>query len=474
MRFTRYSKWTGQSWDDISLEELMDSLSDHFLRSGYEDQFRLHYRRWSQDWEQDDFDDIDPDDALESLREAIRDALRNSGLLDEKQYNQLFDEKGNARDRRLEELIDRLIQRLLHEGYLNADGDREELESLLTPSGADGQASRARQVRQQGQGRQRPGETGAYKKPNIKFEVTEKGIDFLGYKTLKKLMASFGKSSLGRHDTKYLATGVEANESSKPYEFGDALNLDVTATILNAITRDGLKLPLDLDYKDLMVWRSEYQSSCATVLMLDCSHSMILYGEDRFTPAKRVALALSHLIRTQYPGDSLRLVLFHDSAEEIPLAKLASVQVGPYHTNTCEGLKLARRILMSQKKDMRQIIMITDGKPSALFVDSGHYREREDSGRHGEREEDAPGRRLYKNSMGLDPMITDSTLSEVAQCRRSGIIVNTFMLTDDYYLVEFVKRMTEIARGKAYFTTSLRLGEYVMMDFIKRKTSRVK
>jgi Ca-activated chloride channel family protein len=192
---------------------------------------------------------------------------------------------------------------------------------------------------------------------------------------------------------------------------------------------------------------------------------MILYGEDRFTPAKRVALALSHLIRTQYPGDSLRLVLFHDSAEEVPLGKLANVQVGPYHTNTCEGLKLARRILMSQKKDMRQIIMITDGKPSALFIDGDRNRERED---------EAAGRRLYKNSMGLDPLIVDSTLSEVAQCRRSGIIVNTFMLTDDYYLVEFVKRMTEIARGKAYFTTSLRLGEYVMMDFIKRKTSMVK
>jgi Ca-activated chloride channel homolog len=458
MRFTRYSKWTGQSWDDISLEELMEALSDHLLGSGFEDQFQRHYRRWSQDWGADDFDDLDPDDALERLRRAIRDALRDSGLLDEGQYNQLFDEEGNARDQRLEELIDRLIQRLLQEGYLNAVGDREQLESMLN---GDAPSRPALQPDQQ-----RPGETGAYKKPNIKFEVTEKGIDFLGYKTLKKLMASFGKSSLGRHDTKYLATGVEAYESSKPYEFGDSLNLDITSTMLNAIARDGFKLPLDLDYKDLMVWQSEYQSSCATVLMLDCSHSMILYGEDRFTPAKRVALALSHLIRTQYPGDSLRLVLFHDSAEEVPLGNLAGVQVGPYHTNTCEGLKLARRILMSQKKDMRQIIMITDGKPSALFSDGGRNRDGED--------DDGGGRRLYKNSMGLDPLIVDSTLSEVAQCRRSGIIVNTFMLTDDHYLVEFVKRMTEIARGKAYFTTSLRLGEYVMMDFIKRKTSRVK
>src|SRR5262245_1671430 len=376
MRFTKYSKWTGQSWDDISLEELMEALADHLLRSGFEDQFRRHYRRWSEDWGYDEFYDLDPDDTLERLRRAIRDALRDSGLLDEEQYNQLFDEQGNARDQRLEELIDRLIQRLLQEGYLNAAGDREEIESLLN---GDGEAERARQDQQgqqEQQGQQRPGETSAYKKPNIKFEVTEKGIDFLGYKTLKKLMGSFGKSSLGRHDTRYLATGVEAYESSKPYEFGDALNLDVTSTMLNAIARDGLKLPLDLDYSDLMVWQSEYQSSCATVLMLDCSHSMILYGEDRFTPAKRVALALAHLIRAQYPGDSLGLVLFHDSAEEVPLAKLASVQVGPYHTNTCEGLKLARRILMSQKKDMRQIIMITDGKPSALFIDGDRHRER--------------------------------------------------------------------------------------------------
>ncbi len=457
MRFTRYSKWTGQDWDDISLEELMEALADYLLRSGFEDQFRRHYRRWSRDWGYDDFDDFDPDDALEQLRQAIHQALRDSGLLDEEQYNQLFDEDGNARDQRLEELIDRLIQRLLQEGYLNAAGDREELEALL---GRDGQARRARHDNQR-----QAGETGPYKKPNIKFEITEKGIDFLGYKTLKNLMASFGKSSLGRHDTNYLATGVEAYESSKPYEFGDALNLDVTATMRSAIARDGLRLPLDLDYTDLMVRQSEYQSSCATVLMLDCSHSMILYGEDRFTPAKRVALALSHLIRTQYPGDSLRLVLFHDSAEELPLAKLAGAQVGPYHTNTCEGLKLARRILMSQKKDMRQIIMITDGKPSALFIDDD---------RHGGREGEGVGRRLYKNSMGLDPLIVEATLREVAQCRRSGVIVNTFMLTNDYYLVEFVKRMTEIAHGKAYFTTSLRLGEYVMMDFIKRKTSRVK
>lgn len=158
-----------------------------------------------------------------------------------------------------------------------------------------------------------------------------------------------------------MATGIEADAGSKPYEFGDTLNLDVNETLKAAMLRTGsLDVPMDLDYSDLMVRQSEYRSSCATVLMLDCSHSMILYGEDRFTPAKKVALALTHLIATQFPGDSIKTILFHDSAEEIPLGALAKAQVGPYHTNTAEGLKMARRILMAQKKDMRQIIMITD------------------------------------------------------------------------------------------------------------------
>lgn len=457
MRFTKYSKWTGNDWDDLNLQELMDALSEFLLQSGFQDQFRRRSNRW-QDWDDDEPEFRDPEDALQALRDAIREALKNSGLLDQEQYNQLFDEDGQARDERLEQLIDRLIQRLLQEGYLNAQGDQEALDGMF----GDDEAKRA-----EWRNRQQQGETGNFKKPNIKFEVTQKGVDFLGYKTLKHLMASFGKSSFGRHDTKYLSTGVEAYESSKPYEFGDTLNLDVTGTLLNAIGREGLGVPLNLEYKDLMVHQSEYQSSCATVLMLDCSHSMILYGEDRFTPAKRVTLALSHLIRTQFPGDSLKLVLFHDGAEEVPLGKLANVQVGPYHTNTCEGLKLARRLLQAQRKDMRQIIMITDGKPSALFLD----KENPFGQQRGKKSE---GRRLYKNSMGLDPMIIDATLAEAAQCRRAGIIVNTFMLTSDYYLVEFVKRLTEIAHGKAYFTTSLQLGEYVMMDFIKRKTSRVK
>jgi Ca-activated chloride channel homolog len=169
-------------------------------------------------------------------------------------------------------------------------------------------------------------------------------------------MGSIGRSSVGRHDTREMATGIEASGAPKPYEFGDTMNLDASATILNAVLRAGPSDPgdgplsVDIDYEDLMVAQGEYQSSCATVLMLDCSHSMILYGEDRFTPAKRVALALANLIRRQYPGDALKVVLFHDSAEEIALTQLARVRVGPYYTNTREGLRLARRILERQRR----------------------------------------------------------------------------------------------------------------------------
>src|SRR5450759_3255298 len=250
-----------------------------------------------------------------------------------------------------------------------------------------------------------------------------------------------------------LATGIEADGWSKPYEFGDVLNIDVNETLKNSLIRTGkIEVPMDLDYSDLMVRQAEYRSSCATVLMLDCSHSMILYGEDRFTPAKKVALALTHLIRTQFPGDTLQVVLFHDSAEEIPLSTLPQAQVGPYHTNTAEGLKLARRLLMAQKKDMRQIVMITDGKPSAITMPNGQ---------------------IYKNSMGLDSTVIATTLREVANCRRAGILINTFMLARDRALVDFVKRVSEISKGKAYFTNTMTLGQFILMDFLRKKTQKI-
>jgi Ca-activated chloride channel homolog len=419
-KFIRYTKYTGEPADSVDLQELLKRLSDFFLQSGFESQFY-------------GMSEMDPEKSMEALRQAIQRALEQGDLLGDQDMKDLLDGTPEQMDAKMKELIDRLIEKLMEEGYvtgqpqITAPPDK-------TPRG------------QVGQGRERDREN------EPRFEITDKTIDFLGFKTLKDLMGSLGKSSLGRHDTRDLSTGVESGGASRAYEFGDTLNLDISGTLFNAVRREGSKVPIELDYPDLMVHQTEYQSSCATVLMLDCSHSMILYGEDRFTPAKKVALALSHLIRTQYPGDSLHLVLFHDSAEEMPLGELARVQVGPYYTNTREGLRLARRILARQKKDMKQIVMITDGKPSALTLDDG---------------------RIYKNAFGLDPLVVTQTLEEVGRCRKSGILINTFMLASDYSLVHFVQKVTELCRGKAYFTTPYTLGQYLLMDYMQKKTRHI-
>jgi len=411
MKRIRYSKYVPDPAGEMSMEDLLSALSDYLLQSGF------------QNYMYDDFGD--GEQTLDDLRQAIEQALLDSDLLDERMRQQL---QQMQMDGTLDELIDQLMQRMEQEDYISIDQPHDPARQ----SGAGGQVGDAQ--------------------PQVKFEITDKSLDFLGFKTLRDLMGSLGKSSFGRHDTRDMATGIEASGASRQYEFGDTLNLDITATLSSAIQREGLKLPLNIEYSDLQVHQCEYQSSCATVLMLDCSHSMILYGEDRFTPAKKVAMALSHLIRTQYPGDSLHCVLFHDSAEEIPLGKLARVQVGPYYTNTREGLRLAQRILNKQKKDMRQIVMITDGKPSALTLEDG---------------------RIYKNAFGLDPLVVTQTLEEVTKCRRAGILINTFMLASDYSLVHFVQKVTELCRGKAYFTTPYTLGQYLLMDYVQKKTRNI-
>ncbi len=429
MRYTTYGKYIQQLADEVNLQGLLDQLSDFLLQSGFAG--GGSHNMWGDEYPEGER-------SMEGLKQAILQALMDSGQLTPEMLKVLRgDSTGDAqRDeeikQKIAEMLDQIVQRLIDEGYLNVQQAPQgpgQHQPMFGPGGQTRDAAR-----------------------QVEFGLTEKGIDFLGYKTLKHLMGTVGKSSFGSHETPYMATGVEAESSSKPYEFGDVLNLDVPGTLTNAIARGGLKIPMDLEYGDLLVQQSEYRSSAATVLMLDCSHSMILYGEDRFTPAKKVALALTHLIRTQFPGDSIKVVLFHDSAEEIPLPALASAQVGPYHTNTAEGLKLARKLLMAQKKDMRQIIMITDGKPSALTMPDG---------------------RIYVNSMGLDPQILQATYREVALCRRSNIMINTFMLARDRSLVEFVKRVTAICRGKAYFTSTMTLGQFILMDFMKRKTRKV-
>jgi Ca-activated chloride channel family protein len=416
VKYVRYSKYTGEPADDVDLDELVNRLSDFLLQSGFESQFY-------------GISEMDPAQTMEQLRQAILRALEEGDLLPDDLIKKMLEQ--GAESEEVKQMLDRLIERLTEEGYINSQpqitGPPEK-----TPRGQIG--------------------AGGDSSANTRFEITDKTIDFLGFKALQELLGSLGKSSFGRHDTRDLATGIESGGASRAYEFGDTLNLDVASTLFNAVQRDGPKLPIELDYSDLMVHQCEYQSSCATVVMLDCSHSMILYGEDRFTPAKRVAMALAHLIRTQYTGDSLHLVLFHDSAEEVPLGELARVQVGPYYTNTREGLRLAQRILSRQKKDMKQIVMITDGKPSALTLEDG---------------------RVYKNAFGLDPLVVTQTLEEVAKCRKAGILINTFMLASDYSLVHFVQKVAELCRGKAYFTTPYTLGQYLLMDFMSRKTKNI-
>jgi Ca-activated chloride channel family protein len=452
----RYTKYTGSLLDGIDIDDLVSKLSDLLLSSGFSNP-------WGGPSDEDDR-------TMQALHDAILEALFSGGMLSEEAIQQLLGEPADGDQeqarQQLEDLVQQIIERMMEQGFVSGAPD----------------LARERE--------RRDGVGGGFDDSSapVKFEVTDKALDFLGYRALRDLLGSIGRSDTGRHDTRHLSTGVEAVAAPKQYEFGDTLNIDPSSTILNAVKRlkwgreslgrewgresfvengtndsrppaspnDSRPLntkPLiDVDYPDLMVAQSEYQSSCATVIMLDCSHSMILYGEDRFTPAKRVALALAHLIRTQYPGDSLRAVLFHDSAEEIPLKQLGRVRVGPYYTNTREGLRLARRILERQKKDMRQIVMITDGKPSALTRPDGQ---------------------IYKNAFGLDPFIVSETFAEVSACQKAGIMINTFMLARDHDLVAFVRRVAAICRGKAYFTTPYTLGQYVLMDYMDRKTKTI-
>ncbi|MBI3208489.1 MAG: hypothetical protein HYZ37_06265 [Candidatus Solibacter usitatus] len=402
MRRIRYGRFTPEDIE-ISSQDLLKALASFLLRSGYDNPY-----------------DPDPNRQLsfEELRHAIQQALFDESLFEEDKQRQLREMLQNMTPEEFDQLAERLAQQLIGDGLL----------------------------------RQGEGETGEGRPRNGGIEITDKSIDFLGFHTLRNLLGSLGRSSFGAHDTRDMASGIEASGASQPYQFGDTMNLDISATLFSAMRRDGAGLPLQLEYEDLHIHQSEYRSSCATVLMLDCSHSMILYGEDRFTPAKQVALALAHLIRTQFPGDTLRFVLFHDSAEEVRLAELAQVQVGPWYTNTRDGLILAQRLLEQERKDMKQIIMITDGKPSALTLEDG---------------------RMYRNAFGLDPLVITRTLEEVGRCKRRGILINTFMLANDYDLVKFVQQVTELCRGKAYFTSPYTLGEYLLYDYMNRKTRTV-
>ena len=429
MRFSTYTKYRGGWLDAMNLESLMESLSDFFMNGGFAGGPNYHpFWGWS---------GLEDTSSVDALKNALLKALVESGQLTQEMVEELRgDGEGDeAVQQQIADLLDDLIQRMVEEGYLTLEEGAPTMPGAVQDVTGMGEIDEAKDAAQK-----------------VNFNLTQKGTDFLAYGALRSLLSAIGSSSFGSHETPHLSTGVESDATSKPYEFGDTLNLDVPATLKNAIEREGLGVPLNIDYGDLMVHQTEYRSSCATVLMLDISHSMILYGEDRFTPAKRVALALSHLIRTRFPGDSLQVVTFGDQAQEIPLSQLAKAQVGPFHTNTAGGLLLARNLLKAQKKDMRQIIMITDGKPSAITLPDG---------------------RIYKNSGGMDQHILQQTFREVSACRRAGILINTFMLAQDPYLVQFVQKVSEIARGKAYFTSTHTLGQYIMMDFMRRKRRKI-
>jgi Ca-activated chloride channel family protein len=423
VRTTTYEQYRGGLLDALNLQELLDKLSDFLLDSGFGG------------WSWNPFTgEPEESGSLDGLKDAILRALMESGDLTPEMLEAL---RGGEPDKEMVKaiarMLDEIVGRLVEEGYIQLDQAPRAPDEVQPVTGA--------------------GSVGHGAARSVKFELSRKSLDFLSYRALRDLLGSRGQAGIGAHETPKLATGVESEAGSKPYEFGDTLNVDVPETLRSAIARSGLKFPLPVDYADLHVHQATYRSSCATVLMLDCSHSMILYGEDRFTPAKKVALALSHLLRTQFPGDTLRCVLFHDGAEEIPLSALARAQVGPYHTNTAEGLRIARRILRAESGEMRQVIMITDGKPSAITL---------------------PGGRIYKNSMGLDPRILRDTFREVAACRRDGIVINTFMLARTPALIAFVRKVSEICRGKAYFTTTMSLGQYILMDYMSRKTRHIR
>lgn len=285
------------------------------------------------------------------------------------------------------------------------------------------------------------------------FRLTKRGSKRIRQDSLNQIFSSLRKSPTnGQHSMPQSGEGIERLSETKAYRFGDSpTNLDFTSTINNAIKRNGIEA-IKITEDDLEVHETEHLTTCATVLMIDVSHSMVLYGEDRITPAKNVALALSELILTKYPKDSLHVVLFGDDAVEVKVEEIPHVTVGPFHTNTKAGLQLARQILKRKRNVSKQVFMITDGKPSAIFE-------------YG---------RIYKNPYGLDRKIVNKTLDEAVMCRREKIAITTFMIARDPWLVQFVNDMTQANHGRAYFSSLNKLGEYVFVDYIRNRKRTVR
>ncbi len=294
-------------------------------------------------------------------------------------------------------------------------------------------------------------EMGIIEEVNDTPTLTTRGVQKIRQDALREIFTSLKKAPGGVHETPQTGTGVDRLSETKKWSFGDLpTNVDLTATLTNSFKRDGID-EFSLKEEDLEVYETEHLTSCSTVLMLDISHSMILYGEDRITPAKQVALALAEMIQTRFPKDYLALVVFGDDAKLVSLNELPFLNVGPYHTNTRAGLRLARTLLRRRKSTNKQIFMVTDGKPSAMFDDAA---------------------RLYKNSFGLDPRIVNKTLDEAVQCRREKITVSTFMVARDPYLIEFVEEFTRSNNGRAFYSTLNNLGEFLLVDYLRNRRKR--
>jgi len=270
---------------------------------------------------------------------------------------------------------------------------------------------------------------------------------------LDEIFRSLKKADLGNHDAPFSGSGVERTADTRNFSFGDQVaNIDVTQTMSNLFKRTGDIEGENLREDDIRVYETEIQTRCATVVMIDISHSMILYGEDRITPAKQVAIALSELIQSKFPKDSLDVVVFGDEARRVSVRDLPYLTVGPFHTNTRDGLRLSRQLLRKSRAVNKQIFMITDGKPSALTLENGS---------------------LYKNSWGLDEMIVNKTLDEAVACRRDGITIATFMIAQDPFLVQFIENLTKANRGRAFYTALDGLGKDMFVDYVRnRRRSR--
>jgi uncharacterized protein with von Willebrand factor type A (vWA) domain len=267
----------------------------------------------------------------------------------------------------------------------------------------------------------------------------------------EQVFSGLDRSGPGYHPVRSPGEGIERLPETRAWQFGDNLHhLDAARSLQNALKRT--QGSLDLAEEDLEIQETEHLTSCATVLAIDISHSMILYGEDRITPAKTVALALTELITTRYPKDYLGVILFGDRAERVDLSDIPYVEAGPYHTNTREALQLARGLLSRQKQPNRQVFLITDGKPSAI----------------------TEGGRVYKNPFGLDMKIVTKTLDEADLCRRQQVVVTTFMLATDPMLTDFVEKLTRVNRGRAYFASPYNLGEFILADYIRNRRRRVR